>query len=88
MKFKSGYSYIVKGKTKYWYIVKQTGMKSWKALMISHVDAMAYSSEFYEGNGVSLPQKLEVTEYRAFKENRVFRQTLFNVLKYGDFKEA
>lgn len=83
MNFKKGHTYIVKGKTKFWYVVKQTGMKSWKAIMVSHVDAMSWDSEFYEGNGQSLWAKLEVSEFRAFTSNLAFRLALFNVLKYG-----
>ncbi len=85
MKFQKGHTYIVKSKTKFWYVVKQTGMKSWKALMVSHTDAMNWDSEFYEGNAQSLPAKLEVSEWRAFKDNQGFRSALFNVLKNGHF---
>ena len=86
-KFKSGHTYIVRGKTKFWYVVKQTGTKSWKALMVSHVDAMAFDSEFFYGNGVSLWQNLEVSEHKVFTTNATFRKALFNVLKYGKFSD-
>jgi len=96
-KFTKGMSYIFNGKLRIKYIVHQTGLKSWRATVFSHVmvDSLEWNFVVLEGNATSLFERLiEVTnseedgyEVRAYNTNESLRKDMFNILKFGKFEE-
>jgi hypothetical protein len=92
MSFKKGFTYLVQVGT-YFYIVQQTGHRTWAATVFTHVCPDQAVAEF-TGNGKALYEKLEQTCFiigqdfkpRAYVNNQNMRGDMFNVLKYGEFR--
>jgi len=88
MSFKKDFTYVVKSGKGHWYIVKQTGMKSWVAMNFANARLPEYDLEVMTGNGKSLYAKLNPTVEESFLSNEPFRRTVFNVCKYGHIHET
>jgi len=96
-KFTRGMSYIFNGKLNKKYIIHQTGLKSWRAVMFTHTSGHDSDWEFnvLEGNATTLFEKLvQVTnsydgkfEVRAYNTDMGLRKDMFNILKFGRFEE-
>lgn len=87
-KFQKGYTYLVQV-NKHWYVVNQTGMKSWNATVFTHwcVNCAEVS---LSGNSIALMQKLQalqgdetkITVLKTFGTEHM-RKYMFNILKTG-----
>lgn len=91
-KFIRGYTYIVGGhRRSFKYLVQQTGLKSWRAMVVSHVNP-TWELTLLEGNATTLHEKLqkmfaEDFECRRYNANSMLRKDMFNILQYGKFDE-
>ena len=87
-KFNKGFTYLVKANGK-WYVVQQTSIKRWDALVFSHVlgDYNENKDVALHGNAMSLLSTFENIdpnyEVTGYGISRNMRQEMFNVLKYG-----
>jgi hypothetical protein len=72
-----------------WYLVHQTGLKSWKAMKFTNVatDDSMWKGMVLEGNSSTLLEKMPIMDYRKYRSNMIMRQDMFNILKYGRFEE-
>ncbi len=90
MRFQSGYIYIVKARNGYWYIVRQTAPKSWKALEFANLKIHT-DDVFHYSNGAKLWAQIEPQEFKKFldikSEHGAYRKTLFTLLRYGTLEE-
>ena len=87
MKFVKDFIYLVQVDNKHWYVVRQTGLKSWIALNVSHLNVDS-DRVYLRSNGVNLWKQMNPTSHRRFvnvpSEQKLYREALFNVLKYGN----
>lgn len=91
MSFEKGRVYLAKSPSRRFYIIQQVGMKSWRATCLSHVEPEGgLFFEEYTGNGKSLLEKLDEAgfEFRTILTNGGLRQQMFEILKYGRWKES
>lgn len=83
-----GSTYLVRS-VKYWYIVQQTGMKSWDALIFSHVSPET-TAKYLHGNSSSLVTLLQNTAHEVkfyrFTEDSELRRAMFEILKTGKYE--
>ncbi len=97
-KFTKGVSYIVTGGNNRRYIVHQTGLKSWRASVFSHVISLSvqWDRAVIEGNATTLYEKLkklhhdaggEGFEVRAYDTDSGLRKDMFDILMCGYFKD-
>jgi len=88
MKFMKGITYVIYSGTKgHWYLVKQVGMKSWIAMNFTNVD-ISEDKEFFRGNAQSLWADLKPRDdFKECRQNKELRHAMFDVLKYGYFKD-
>ena len=90
MRFEKGYIYIVQVDNKHWYLVRQVGMKSWVSFNIAHL-GIEQNRVTKRDNGVDLWASMKPTAYKKFvdvpSEQKLFRQYMFDVLRYGYFKD-
>ena len=88
-KFNKGYSYLVSSDYGRWYIVHQTGLKSWRAMIFTHVIPEWHESVVIEGNATTLYEKLQdlcndrAFVARAYSANDRLRHAMFDILKTG-----
>lgn len=99
IKFTKGMSYIVTGGNKRRYLVHQTGLKSWRATVFTHVINIdkQWDKAVLEGNATTLFEKLKELydkngsgvgfEVRAYNIDSNLRKDMFDVLMYGYFKD-
>lgn len=98
VKFTKGRSYIVTGAHKQRYIVHQTGLKSWRASLFTHIvkDDRGWKYAVIEGNATTLFDRLKSIndsdpttnfEVRAYNTDTYLRKDMFDVLMYGCFKD-
>ena len=89
--FKLGYTYIVRDpKRGLWYLVQQTGAKSWVATNFTHI-GLGYEDKVIKGNGGGLWRELSVSssdKYVQTASQQLLRMKMFNVLKYGTLSDA
>jgi|SaaInlStandDraft_4_1057021.scaffolds.fasta_scaffold02531_15 hypothetical protein len=87
MAFKKGNIYIIHSETMgHWYMVKQTGMKTWVAMNFTNID-IANDKEVFSGNGQALWAKLQPrNDWKRYFTNKLFRQGMYDILSYGYFK--
>lgn len=88
MKFIKGFTYLVRVQQT-WYIVQQTGMKTWYATRFSHVTNKADPSVIESGNGQMLADILrrragDTFKVRQYNTHYTLREAMFNILKTGD----
>jgi len=86
MKFLKGYDYIVKGSKGYWYLVRQTGQRTWVAIQFTNVE-VPMEERIYFGNGIALWTELNPQQFRKYTSNKSFRQGMFDILMNGKFME-
>jgi len=95
MKFIKGYAYLARvgDTTRKWYLIQQSGMKSWEALLFSHI-SLNHEETFFHGNSETLYEKLatehkknggedRVIEVWKFNHNKDMRRAMFDILKTG-----
>ena len=86
--FKLGYVYLTNYNFR-WYIVQQTGQKSWVALVFT--GRVSYTHDvFLKGNGASLYALMEKGENfkcHKFSGNSLLRRAMFNILKTGEIED-
>ncbi|MCK5133652.1 MAG: hypothetical protein KAR40_16045 [Candidatus Sabulitectum sp.] len=90
-KFKKGYSYLVSSDYGRWYLVHQTGLKSWRAMIFTHVmmSESNWGDVVIEGNATSLHEKLrELANGKTFTvcahgRHKGLRRDMFDILKTG-----
>jgi len=89
-RFETNYVYIIRSANGYWYLVQQSGDKSWEAMVFGNL-GIHRDDVFRHGNGKSLLENLRPTDLRKWvnvpSENALVRKAQFNVLKYGRFEE-
>lgn len=91
-KFTKGRTYLASGNgLAYKYIIHQTGLKSWRATVFSHVCPVE-SVAVIEGNSMTLYEKLknrlgDIIDIRGYHTDSTLRQAMFNILKTGKFDE-
>lgn len=96
-KFTKGMTYIALGQSGQRYVVHQTGLKSWRATIFTHVSTNEawWKHAVLEGNASSLYYKLEKMcvadgksfEVRAYNTDESLRKDMFSILKFGRFEE-
>lgn len=88
MAFKKGYIYIIHSETMgHWYMVKQTGMKTWVAMNFTNID-IDNTKEVFTANGQKLWIDLKPrVDFKKYTSNKTFRQGMFDILSYGYFKD-
>ena len=92
-KFTKGRTYIVCGNAPVKYLVQQTGLKSWRAMILTHVvsNDVGWGHAVVEGNATTLYQKLDslcgTIDVRGYSTHNTLRKALFNILKFGRFEE-
>ena len=97
--FKKGYTYIVRDKTRsLWYIVQQTGDKSWFATSFATIVGVGFEDRIIKGNGAKLYADLGANRFfsegfLAFRTNSdhyqtMFRKNMFTILRKGRFYQA
>ena len=85
MKLVKGFTYLVKTE-RYWYIVQQTGQRSWDAIVFSHVTPF-HDEAYYHGNSSDLTGKMPVIlESYPYNSNTGMRKDMFSILKYGEIR--
>lgn len=87
-KFTSGYTYLIKHDSSRWYMVKQTGQRTWEAFMFSHVVDLRedYIPITLKGNSIALANefnKLGVTEVFSSDNTIEVRKAMFVILSKG-----
>lgn len=85
-KFHKGATYLVKDQG-VWYICQQSGMKSWEAIVFTHVNTDV--KKYLHGNGTTLPTYfVDPEEWLACSSDSYLRKQMFSVLKTGQiYKE-
>ena len=84
---KKGYTYLIRV-GRIWYVVNQTGMKSWDAMAFTHW-CVNHKNVMVHGNSVSILEKLkeliptEDLEIVTTFNNAHLREKMFMVLKTG-----
>jgi len=85
MQLRKGWIYIIEKTPKTFYIVKQVGQRSWVALNV--FTSKQGVDDIMQGNSISLGAKIgETIKVVSYSVQNVvgFRETMFNVLKYGE----
>lgn len=88
MSFTKGYTYLAQKDSK-WYIVHQSGQRSWTATVFTHTVPVEEEA-ILTGNGKDLPNKFgEKFTYRIGRdgEQARMRKDMFNILKWGQRTE-
>jgi len=85
-KFLKGYDYLVKSTNGYWYIVRQTGQRSWYAMQFTNIET-PHEDRLRFGNSLVLWQSLNPQKFRKYTSNKSFRQGMFDILMNGKFME-
>ena len=89
-KFEKGYTYILKAKNGYWYMVRQTGQRSWYAMQFTSLEC-PMEDRIKTGNSIALWETLtptsEAETFRMYTSNKTFRRGMFDILMYGYFKD-
>lgn len=89
MSFKTGNTYIVEAKSKF-YVVQQVSQRTWVATVFSHTTTPRRATNVHlSGNGVVLYSKFEDLDSgfvtRAYRIDSQLRKDMFNILSYGRF---
>ena len=91
-KFSRNCTYLCrKADGKKWYIVHQSGQRSWTATVFTHVQTLDDEDSVITMNGTALYSEFENGKIHAFYNNtphkKKMRELMFNILKWGQEKE-
>ena len=78
-KFRAGFTYVAK-RGAYWYIIQQSGQRSWEAIVFSHV-GVHNDDAYLHGNATVLRTMFD--EVKMFNSNKHLRVAMFNILQTG-----
>ena len=70
-----------------WYIVHQSGQRSWTASVFTEVQTLKNEDAFITMNGTALFEEFKNGEMRRYNINNTtqLRKDMFNILKWGQF---
>jgi len=92
-KFIKGKSYLVSSDHGRWYLVHQTGLKSWRAMLFTHMVEEWYGSVMVEGNATTLHERLSnmcndrTFVVKGYTTNSTMRKDMFSILQTGKIGE-
>lgn len=94
-KFNKGNTYLCRREgEKKWYIVHQSGQRSWTATLFTHTYRFSESDDdpIVTMNGTALYLEFANGDVRRFnaiskEHQKLLRETMFNILKHGEAEE-
>jgi len=90
VKLRSGATYLIKVRDA-WYIVRQSGMKSWEAMIFSHCIPTYPNKAYLHGNAIGLLEEFKklngdkACDFVICTDNVQLRRAMFEILKTGTF---